>query len=271
MRVFYGGCANKGGPPFFILSDPLRVDRLLGMKTKPRLNVGVYINDTKADTLRIIRCLQEWNLSFTPIWRDDLAGLEPGDADVLLLHGGWYGIDRVPPMNQNEKAQQPEHRAMERAVKNFVSAGGGIVGICCGAFNVVWLNLIEAGISRTQGVGPHALETVNDRHPICRGVIQRTEGRKDRKWKPIPVNRINGPIFFPKKPAAMVFSYDWEHRLGAVLAGEYGRGRAVAISPHPERTARDVDASGLEPMPLDPLMPVSELLKNALNWAAGRG
>jgi len=231
-----------------------------------RLRVGLYVNDAKATTLRLVRCLEHWQMAFVSIRRDELADLRPGDFDVLLLHGGWYGIDRVPGQEQYDKEATPEHECMAGAVNNFVRQGGGIVGLCCGAFNIVWLGLIAADISRTAGVGPHSLEVVNERHPVAAGVIQRAKGRKDRRWQPIPTPRINGPIFFPHDPGDMVFSYDWEHRLGAVLAAEVERGRAVAISPHPERALDDLG----DEMPAGPPPPTAEILRRALVWRAGR-
>lgn len=231
-----------------------------------RLRVGLYVNDRNATTPRFVRCMQLWNMSFRAVWRDELAALKPGDVDVLLLHGGWYGIDRVPGQNQHEGVERhPEHDAAAAAVRAFVQAGGGVVGVCCGAFNVVWLGLIEADISRTPGAGMHQLEAVAPEHPICAGVVQRAEGRSDRAWRPVPVIRVNGPLLFPKHPDTMILSYDWEHRLGAVLAGSFGRGRAVAMSPHPERTEHDLGAD----IPGEPLMPCAGLLKNALEWAGG--
>ena len=239
------------------------------MKT-PRLTVGLYVNDEAATTLRLVRCLQEWGMNYRSIWRDELADLEPGDVDVLLLHGGWYGIGRTPGQEQYEVADEDTHRAKADAVRRFVDAGGGIVGVCCGAFNVVWLDLIAADISRSTGSGMHTIEVVDETHPIAQGVIQRAEGRIDRRWLATPVIRISGPIFFPRDPASMVFSYDWEKRLGAVLASDYGHGRAVAISPHPERTETEVSAAAATGISTSPLMPVSALLRDSLTWAAGR-
>ena len=234
---------------------------------EPRLRVGLYVNDPKASVLRLVRCLRNWAMDFTTIWRQELKALAPGDVDVLLLHGGWYGIDRVPGQEQYEKREKPENGPMADAVRGFVASGGGIVGVCAGAFNVVWLGLIEADISRTQGCGMHALETVDETHPIVHGVVERAAGRKDRKWNALPVIRINGPIFFPKRREQMVMSYDWERRLGAILAASYGRGRAVAISPHPEFQETEVEGGPVldgEPMR------AALLLRNALLWSAGR-
>ena len=236
------------------------------MPSTPRLRVGLYINDPKATTLRFLRCVQEWGFAFTSVWRDELADLRPGAVDVLLLHGGWYGIDRTPGQNQHPRQATPEHDRRAAAVRSFVAAGGGLVGVCAGAYNVVWLDLIPADISRSQGVGPHALEVVDAAHPLTRGVIVRTEGRTDRQWQPVPVIRMNGPIFFPHRRETMVFSYDWEQRLGAVLAAPYERGRAAAISPHPERADGDLG----DAIPATTLAPAALLLRNALLWAAGR-
>ena len=230
---------------------------------EPRLKIGIYVNDPAANLLKFVRAFRNWDLSFQSIWRDELAQLQPGAVDVLLLHGGWYGIDRQPAQEQHTIQDSPTHRAMAEAVRRFVRSGGGLVGVCCGAYNVVWLGVIQAEISRTMGTGMHALEVVNEKHPILRGVIERTRGHKDRKWKSLPVVRLNGPIFFPRDRSQLILSYDWEQRLGAVLAADYGQGRAVAISPHPECTENERGDILNEP----PLRSAG-LLRNALYWSA---
>jgi phosphoribosylformylglycinamidine (FGAM) synthase-like amidotransferase family enzyme len=230
-----------------------------------RLRVALYLNDRKSQVARFVRCLQQWEFDFTTVWRQDLGRLQPGDADVLLLHGGWYGLDRVPGQEQYGEQTPADDPALADAVRGFAAAGGGVVGVCCGAFNVVWLGLVPADISRAAGVGMHQLEVQAPNHPVAAGVCE-PAGRADREWKPLQVVRFNGPILFPKADAQMVFSYDWEGRLGAVVAADYGDGRAVAISPHPERTADDIGAD----MPDDPLLPVAGVLRDSLLWAAGR-
>ena len=229
--------------------------------------VGLYVHDSRADILRLVRCLRAWGLPFTTVRPDALKALKPGAVDVLLLHGGWYGIDREPGMEQHGQQQAgPEHQARADAVRAFVRAGGGIVGLCAGAYNVVWLGLIAADISRTHGVGPHALETVDAAHPIVKGVVE-PAGQAHRAWKPLPVMRVNGPVFFPKHPEQMLMSYDWEHRLGALLAAPAGGGRAAAFSPHPEMRE---DESGTDNLTEGPLPRAALLLRNALYWSGGR-
>jgi hypothetical protein len=111
------------------------------------------------------------------------------------------------------------------------------------------------------------MEVVDEAHPILAGVSVRTQGREDRKWNAIPTLRVNGPIFFPADPGQMVLSYDWEHRMGAVLAAPFGKGRAVAISPHPEYVEGE---QPFGPAIDGPLPPAAGLLRNALYWSAGR-
>ena len=234
------------------------------MKTT-RLKIGLYVNDPAANLLKFVRAFRNWGLAFQSIWRDELTQLRPGDVDVLLLHGGWYGIDRDPAQEQHVIKDSPAHRTRAEAVRRFVRTGGGVVGVCCGAYNVVWLRMIPAEISRTMGVGMHELEVVNAKHPLLRGVIERTHGHKDRTWKRLPAVRLNGPMFFPKDRSHLVLSYDWEQRLGAVLAADYGQGRAVAISPHPECTENE-----REDILTEPPMRVVALLRNALYWSARR-
>jgi putative intracellular protease/amidase len=233
-----------------------------------RLRVALYVNNPQATILRFVRCLRSWNMDFITVWRDELKNLKPGAADVLLLHGGWYGIDRTPGQEQYGPLRKTrENEAMAAAVRKFVAAGGGIVGVCAGAFNVVWLGLIEADISRTAGTGPHALEVVEEKHPIWNGVLERATGRTDRRWLPVPVARVNGPIFFAKHPHQTIASYDWERRLGAILAAPYGQGRAVAISPHPEFIEGESPSEGsiLDGEPARAAL----LLRNALYWSTG--
>jgi len=236
------------------------------MKIAKPLSIGLYVNDPKANILKFVRCFREWGMNFVSIPRSKLSGLRPGDCDVLMLHGGWYGIDRQPGQNQSDVKATPENFRMAAAVRNFTKAGGGVVGVCCGAYNVVWLGLIEAEMSRSHGVGPHSLEVVDEKHPIVKSVLVKAKSNADRRWMPVPCVRVSGPFLFPKNPKHLLLSYDWEHRLGAVLAAPYGRGRAVAISPHPEMTENE---RGLEVLN-EPLMPVSNLLRASLEWSAGR-
>ncbi|MHC4872899.1 MAG: hypothetical protein ACYTFY_13740 [Planctomycetota bacterium] len=234
-------------------------------QTKP-LKVGLYINDKNATIDRFVRCLRLWNMEFTSVWRNEIASIKPDDFDVLLLHGGWYGIDRVPGQEQHKFKTTKTLKAQGDAVRNFVKRGGGVVGVCCGCYNVVWLGLIEAEMSRMAGVGMHAIEMQSEKHPIVKNAFTKTKGRSDRKWNSLPVMRMSGPMVFPKDKSAILASYDWEGRLGAIVASDYGKGRAVGISPHPERLQDDAGKDMID----GELLPVAKVLYNSLYWAASR-
>ena len=62
-------------------------------------------------------------------------------------------------------------------------------------------------------------------------------------------------------------SFDWEGRLGAVIAGSFGKGRAVAIGPHPELREGETETDIVRDAP--PLR-AALLLRNALYWSSGR-
>lgn len=83
----------------------------------PSIRVGLSVNDPKAVVLRHVRCLVNWGMRFHAVLRKDLAALRPGDCDVLLLHGGWYGIDRIPGQDQHRFRTTPAHRKMAEAAR----------------------------------------------------------------------------------------------------------------------------------------------------------
>ncbi|MHC4872053.1 MAG: hypothetical protein ACYTFY_09425 [Planctomycetota bacterium] len=232
------------------------------------IKVGLYCHAPETDLRRFERCLNHWGFPYDILHREEFSDLPDKGFDTLLLHGGWYGIDRTPGQNREDFTQNAEQLKRGEILKNYVKDGSGLIGICAGSYNVIWMDFIKAEVSRMDGVGMHSMEVVQSGHPVLRDNVFCTENRSDRLYKNIPVVRFNGPMFFPEEKDSLVLSYDWEQRIGAVLADTFGRGRAAAISPHPERTENDLeDASD----PLDePLMPVADVLKNAILWTAGK-
>jgi glutamine amidotransferase-like uncharacterized protein len=162
------------------------------------------------------------------------------------------------------------------AVRDFVKAGGGYVGICAGAFlasaKYDWsLALVNAntftGNREIPGVGVKSMwyrGTGTVKMELTR------EGREILGDMPglIDVRYANGPILSPadKKdlpnyvPLALFRTEIslWEPQKGtmintpAIVASKFGKGRAIAISPHPEGKA------GLE-----------SLVQRAVTWVAG--
>jgi len=153
------------------------------------------------------------------------------------------------------------------AVQRFVREGGGYIGVCAGAFlcsaHYPWsLNLIDTQVL----TGKREVEGLGTKSMWYRGgfssqKMQLTE--RGRELFPgisenIDVRYQNGPIVSPKlspdlKRYTVLAWFRSEKVLyppqegtmintPAIVSGEFGKGRVISISPHPEATA------GLEEM-----------------------
>lgn len=187
----------------------------MARKTSPL--VGVYANSKHCMNDSIFPALHHFDIPFMTIDKEYLAGLEPGDFDVLLLPGGWYFF---------------EDKINDR-IKRFVADGGGFVGICCGAINACKIGLLNAEMYSMFGVGPTVLEPVDGDHYILKDVIQKSKAAH-RKWERINILRYNGWPMLLKDGANMIAAYDMDLKLAAIAWAEYEKGRVVAFSPHPE-------------------------------------
>jgi hypothetical protein len=127
-------------------------------------------------------------------------------------------------------------------VRDYLYAGGGYMGICAGQYLATQQHYVE---SDSLGMGcpsgsPHQVQM---RKPHLVGL-----GLPDV----ITIARRNGGILIPRPGCEVLGWYDTIERYAALVAQDYGYGRVVALSPHPE------GASGLDPR--------DHLCINALNW-----
>jgi len=190
-----------------------------------------------------------------------------GQFDMVIFPGG-SGSKQAAALGKDGK----------ETVKEFIESGGGYVGICAGAFlaasNYSW----SLGISNHKtfcetievpGIGrksmwfrgnsaPVTMELTDEGHAILgdfKGIIE--------------VRYQNGPIMSPMGMQRLgkfrslahfrseVSKYKPQEgtmiNTPAVIVGEYGRGRVLCISPHPESTDS-----------------LNELVQNAVRWTARR-
>lgn len=221
---------------------------------KPPL-VGVYYNKAHCMLDDVFRVLHHFDVPLITYTKDDLAALEPGDVDVLLMPGGWYFF-------KDEVAKR---------IRAFVRAGGGYVGICCGQINAVKLGLLNAKTYSMFGIGPTQLEPVDGRHPVLKGVVQKSKA-KHREWERIRILRYNGWPMVLRKGAHMIAAYDMDKELAAIAWSEYGKGKVVAFSPHPEGAICKPGLFGDRdswPMAYDGIeMGTAQMLDNALRFVA---
>lgn len=175
--------------------------------------------------------------------------------DVVMFPGG-SGKAEAAALGEEAK----------EAVRAFIRGGGGYVGICGGAFlssaNYEWsLALLNnntiPGRLHERGGGVIQVEVTDEGRRIFGGEA----GPFDCKYR-------NGPMFLPADveglpeftPLAMFRSEIWkyEEQKGtminrpAIIAAPMGKGRVVAISPHPESVPD-----------------LHYIVRGAIRWAAG--
>ncbi|MDP6753585.1 MAG: succinylglutamate desuccinylase/aspartoacylase family protein [Verrucomicrobiota bacterium] len=190
-----------------------------------------------------------------------------GQFDMVIFPGG-----------SGSKQAAALGKVGKDAVRDFVDAGGGYVGICAGAFlaasNYSW----SLGISNHKtfcetievpGIGRKSMWFRGGSAPVTmeltdegRTILGDFEGVFEVRYQ-------NGPIMSPMGVEGLgnfrslahfrseVSKYKLQEgtmiNTPAVIVGEYGRGRVLCISPHPEST----DA-------------LNRLVQNAVRWTARR-
>lgn len=168
--------------------------------------------------------------------------------------------------------------AGRKHVRGFVHSGGGYLGVCAGAYlasaHYTWsLDLVPTSVF----TGAREIEGVGTKQMWYRGkettvsMELTDEGRELFADLPgtVDVMYQNGPIVSPKDEADLApyttlahFRTEnvlYEPQRGtmvdtpAIVAGHFGRGRAIAVSPHPEATEA-----------------LHSIISQSIRWTAGR-
>ncbi len=143
------------------------------------------------------------------------------------------------------------------AIRNFVSNGGGYLGICAGAYSGVKTVVSSYhGNYNGWGVAPHVMATrpwVEGDVPIQ---IQAAGEELFGYGGIITMAHYNGPAMYASGGDMVTFATYADNScnsqgLGAIVGDYYGLGRSVIVGPHPE---------------LDPKYP--DILGNLVVWAA---
>lgn len=180
----------------------------------------------------------------------------------IIVHPGGSGSGQAKALGKSGRAAEVQ----------FVRRGGGYLGVCAGAYlaasNYDWsLGLLDANVIDRKhwrrGVGPVDVEwTPAGRSSLSPGSTATTNTR-------FVIQYANGPIF---EAAGKGELEDFETLIffrgeitengaptgvmpntPAVVRSNFGKGRAMAFSPHPEKT-----------------IGLYALLKNALTWLANQ-
>jgi len=126
-------------------------------------------------------------------------------------------------------------------IRDYLYAGGGLLGICAGQYLATRQHYTDAD---SFGMGcpssPHQVQ-MRKLHLLCLGLPE-----------VITISRRNGGILTPRPGCEVLGWYDTIERYAALVAQDYGYGRVVAFSPHPE------GSSGLDGR--------DQLCINGLHW-----
>lgn len=186
--------------------------------------------------------------------------------DVLVLPGGSGG-----------KQGRSLGREKRDAIRNFAQSGGGIVGICAGAYlcssHYPWsLHVINTGVYNTMeeipGVGKKSMwfrggpEDVSVQFTVDGTELLTPEATAKVRYQNGPIISPGPETDLPKYKVLAWFRSEvakYEPQKGtmvdtpAIVSASFGTGRIMSISPHPEATVS-----------------LRHALVNAVRWAAGR-
>ena len=238
----------------------------LGCSAEP-VRIGVYshsTNETKAaGIVRVFSLIltKEKGYALQRVKPQDIRAGGLTNLDVLIMPGG----------SGSKQATNLETSGCE-AIRQFVKNGGGYVGICAGAYlassHYPWsLSLINAQVIDRQhwargkgnvmltfsevgqralghpeaevevyyGQGPLYGRGTNDALPPYEELaVYKTEVAKENVPEGVPMGVMPGKT--------------------AIARSEYGKGRVICYSPHPEK----------------PFEPVYHLIENGVRWVAGK-
>ncbi|MFX1486908.1 MAG: BPL-N domain-containing protein [Promethearchaeota archaeon] len=144
--------------------------------------------------------------------------------DILVVPGGYTWLYMPSLGNLGRKR-----------IRSFVAQGGKFIGICSGAyiapklvilpseFNEVQtgLDIIDVEIKRAKGRGIRKIKIVKPEHPIVSGY-----------YGSIRIYYQNGPLM-KAGPGVEVLAV-YETAEGAILLSNFGKGKVILFSPHPE-------------------------------------
>jgi glutamine amidotransferase-like uncharacterized protein len=190
--------------------------------------------------------LDKLALPYREVGQQDIKGGGLGDCSLLIVPGG-YTAKYVDVLGEEGFEQ----------IREFVAGGGGYIGICAGAYiaarNVEvpgrppGLGIIEIRNERKAGRGLRTITIVKSEHSVVRG----SEGKVDIWYQ-------NGPMMKAGEGVETLAIY--EEEAAAIVCANYGQGRVVIFSPHPDGSL----GGGVDPEKAGTL----KLLENAVEFAS---
>ncbi|QEF98119.1 Succinylglutamate desuccinylase / Aspartoacylase family protein [Stieleria maiorica] len=230
------------------------VDRFTPAPQRGMTSVAVF-DDSGANETKVLKVLDgRPELSVRLVGRDDMRPSVLEQFDVLVFPGG-SGSKQGNAIG----AQRRDH------VRRFVRDGGGIVGICAGAYlcssHYAWsLDLMNAAVfNKTVEIPGKGRKSMWYRGPATDVDVELTARAAEVLGVSgtIPIRYQNGPILSAGDDDSLPEFEPWAYfrsengiyepqkdtMIGApaIVFARYGQGRVLAISPHFESTAGQAD------------------------------
>ncbi len=210
-------------------------------KTPPPVKVAVYTGTgtgrSKQNLLKVLETFE--NVTVQETTAENIRAGALSDVDVLIQPGG----------SGSKQGKNLEETGRE-AIRKFVRSGGGYIGICAGAYlatsHYSWsLNILDAKVVDTRhwarGHGDVKIGVTKD----GQRVLKTAESQ-------LTILYWQGPLLAPgNRPeiedyrACALFETEIAKNgapkgvmkgTTAIARGQFGKGRVICFSPHPERT-----------------------------------
>jgi glutamine amidotransferase-like uncharacterized protein len=108
-------------------------------------------------------------------------------------------------------------------LRDYVTAGGGLIGICAGCIFLHQVGLLTGQLFTMAGIGIYNMNNKRVEHPVWAGCAEVSR-----------ILRVNGPFIEVAAPTVSLADYEPTGRYACIVARTLGRGRIVGFSAHPE-------------------------------------
>jgi glutamine amidotransferase-like uncharacterized protein/N-formylglutamate amidohydrolase len=221
------------------MTVPVRTTPLKTFTKRP-IQVAVFVDEGVGPTKVLFKALEsDPRLSATKVSAEDIRAGKLDEFSVLI-HPGGSGSGQGKALGEVGREK----------VRDFVKAGNGLVGICAGAYlascDYDWsLHVLDAKVIDrkhwNRGYGNVTLSIT----PMAKDLFHFNSSQPEMYYH-------QGPLLAPaENPAVPDFqalaSFDSEIAMNgaptgvmkgttAIAAGDFGKGRVLCFSPHPEKT-----------------------------------
>jgi hypothetical protein len=205
-----------------------------------KIRVAIYADDGAATKPKVGQCLPgKMGFYVERISAEDIRNGALDDFDVVI-HPGGSGSKQAAALGEEGRKQ----------VRRFVKRGGGFIGICAGSYlasaNYPWsLGLLDARVVDREHWARGGGEVKLRLPPAGQSAFEHDEDF-------VTIQYMQGPLLAPAKKKTLpdyeqLAAFETEVAKNgaprgvmkgttAIARGQFGTGRVVCFSPHPEKT-----------------------------------